>query len=213
MRTGKASSLASLPTPFPQALRRWLTPKHRGFHHRTPGCSKPFTKRPPCGQVRAPTGSRANATAQTRFLQADTPWGRSCTDLHWLGRRNFCCSPDYTKDQVWGAAHKLRSLVSARFPPAPGAKVTVTSRTTSKDDSGQIPRRVGRAPPTVTGLLKHVPRAQAEHQGRSHLALQASTARSRGTGPRQTPEGQWSWPVPPVIPRNARGLQLCGLLC
>ena len=119
MRTGKASSLASLPTPFPQALRRWLTPKHRGFHHRTPGCSKPFTKRPPCGQVRAPTGSRANATAQTRFLQADTPWGRSCTDLHWLGRRNFCCRPDYTKDQVWGAAHKLRSLVSARFPPAP----------------------------------------------------------------------------------------------
>ena len=93
--------------------------------------------------MRAPTGSGANATAQTGFLQADTPWGRSCTDLHWLGRRNFCCRPDYEKDQVWGAAHKLHSLVSAQFPPALGTKVTVTSRTTSKDDSGTDPSEGG----------------------------------------------------------------------
>lgn len=74
------------PHPFPQALQRWLTPKHRGFPHRTPGRSKPFAKRPPCGQVRAPTGSRTNATAQTGFCELTLPGaGAAQTCTGWAG--------------------------------------------------------------------------------------------------------------------------------
>ena len=38
-----------------------------------------------------------------------------------------------------GSSPQGHSLVSDPFPPAPGAKVTVTSRTTSKEDSATDP--------------------------------------------------------------------------
>lgn len=44
-----------------------------------------------------------------------------------------------------GNSPQAHSLVSAQFPPAPGTKVTVTSRTTSKEDSGTDPSEAGQS--------------------------------------------------------------------
>ena len=76
----------------------------------------PSQKGLPLGKCGPPLGPEPMPQLKLGSLQADTPWGMSCTDLHWLSRRNFCCRPEHKKDQVLVSGPQLCSLASAPSP-------------------------------------------------------------------------------------------------